>query len=177
MIKVKKKIKANFCFLFSEGFGLIAVYYSLHFQCVIYGVIDVWNKWKTGGMNKDVSVCLCVMKMFVCWGVTWRALHVNHKVVVGWASLPPAGVREGRAAVELRALGAASLVRGQHGEAGSVCSIGFIQALGYREAALQPGAAGLSCDVKVHVVQFGQTPALQLTDQGRLLKGTYNHTQ
>ncbi len=70
--------------------------------------------------------------------------------------------------MELQALRAASLVGRQHGDAGS---INFIQALGHRGRVLQLGAAWLSCEADLHVLQLGQTPALQLTDQGRLLKG------
>lgn len=70
--------------------------------------------------------------------------------------------------MELQALGAASLAGRQLSEVGSV---GFIQALGHRGGALQLGAAGVSCEANLHVLQLGQTPALQLTDQGRLLKG------
>ncbi len=97
---------------------------------------------------------------------------MNHKVVIGGVplchnGLPPATVQEGGAGAELQALGAASLVRRQHSDVGS---IGFIQALGHRGGALQLGAAGVSCEAKLHVVKLGQTPALQLTDQGRLLK-------
>lgn len=99
---------------------------------------------------------------------------MNHKVVVGRTVLRHtghptlAGLQEGRAVVELQALSAASLARRHHGEAGS---IDFIQALGHRGRVLQLGAAGVSCEANLHVLQLGQTPALQLTDQGRLLKG------
>lgn len=98
---------------------------------------------------------------------------MNHKVMVCWAplyhtGLPPAWVQEGKAALELHALGAISLATRWCSEAGS---ISFIQALSDRGGALQLGAAGVSCKAKLHVLQLGQTPALQLTDQGRLLKG------
>lgn len=76
--------------------------------------------------------------------------------------------------MEVLALGAASLAARQRGEAGSVSSVSsvcFIQALGHRGGALQLGAAGVSCEADLHVLQLGQTPALQLADQGRLLKG------
>lgn len=73
--------------------------------------------------------------------------------------------------MEVLALGAASLAARQRGEAGSVSSVCFIQALGHRGGALQLGAAGVSCEADLHVLQLGQTPALQLADQGRLLKG------
>lgn len=71
--------------------------------------------------------------------------------------------------VELQALGVvSSLVTGQHGETGS---ISLVQALGCRGGALQLGAAGLSREANLHVLKLRQTPALQLTDQRRLLKG------
>lgn len=104
---------------------------------------------------------------------TWRALHMNHKVVIGWASLchagvPAAGVQQRGTVVELRAEGAVPVSSRKHSEAGS---IGLVQALGHGGGALQLDAAGLSCEAKLHVLQLGQTPALQFADQRCLLKG------
>jgi len=71
--------------------------------------------------------------------VTWRVLHINHKVMVGRA-----GLRGGVAVVALRAPGAVALGRG----GGTP-----------RRGAGEP---------EVRVVQLGQTPALQLAGQNRL---------
>lgn len=102
--------------------------------------------------------------------LTWRVLHMDHKVVVGRAPLCQAqlclaGIQEGGAVVEVQALRAARLARRQG------CEVGFVWALIGRRGGAELHLRGVSCEPDLHVLQLGQTPALQLADQRRLLGG------
>lgn len=94
--------------------------------------------------------------------LTWRAFHMHHKVVVCRSRLPPAGLQGFWAVVSSTPLLA--------GQCGLTVWVVFIQTLSCGRAALQLGAARLSCKTNLHVLQFGQTPVLQLGHQRLLLE-------